>query len=242
MHPERIVLGKYSEAGLDRILATGLQIGDAGQRIEFLSGHFLGVRYGESSLIGDAGTPEVFVVNLGEVDCMTFLEYVEAMRRSSSFSQFTEQLKEVRYRSGRISFAQRNHFFTDWVAYQGAYIEDVTAQAGQNRATKIRKILNQKEDGTALLAGIEAAERDISYIPPESLDHTLIATLRTGDYLGIYSPQDGLDVSHVGILVREGGGVFFRHASALEEHRRVVDQEFAGYIADKPGILVFRSR
>lgn len=223
-------------------MASGQQIGDAGQRIEFLSGHFLGVRYGESSLIGDAGTPEVFVVNLGEVDCMTFIEYVEAMRRSSSFIQFREQLKEVRYRFGRISFAQRNHFFTDWVEYQGAYIEDVTAQAGQSRVKKIRKILNRKEDGTDLLAGIEAAERDIFYIPIENLDETLIETLRTGDYLGIYSPKNGLDVSHVGILVKEGKGVFFRHASAMEQHRSVVDQEFAGYIADKPGILVFRSK
>jgi hypothetical protein len=242
MHPERIILGKYFEEDLDQILASGQQIGDTGQKIGFLSGHFLGVRYGESSLIGDASTPEVFVVNLGEVDCMTFLEYVEAMRRSSSFMQFREQLKEVRYRFGRISFAQRNHFFTDWVEYQGAYIEDVTAHSGQSRAKKTRKILNQKEDGTALVAGIEAAERDISYLPPESIDDTLIETLRTGDYLGIYSPQNGLDVSHVGILVKEGGGVFFRHASAQEQHRRVVDQEFAWYIADKPGILVFRSR
>ncbi len=242
MHPERIVLGKYSEDRLDRILASGQQIGDTGKRIEFLSGHFLGVRYGESSLIGDAGTPEVFVVNLGEVDCMTFIEYVEAMRRSYSFTQFREQLKEVRYHFGRISFTQRNHFFTDWVDNQGAYIEDVTAQAGQSRAKKIRKILNRKKDGTALLAGIEAAERDISYIPPEIVGDTLMERLRTGDYIGIYSPQNGLDVSHVGILVKEGGMVFFRHASALEQYRRVVDQEFGGYIADKPGILVFRSR
>jgi len=242
MHPETIILGKYSEAGLDRILAKSLKAGDTGQRIAFLSEHFLGVRYGESSLIGDAGTPEVFVVNLSELDCMTFLEYVEAMRRSSSFSQFREQLKEVRYRSGSISFTHRNHFFTDWVENQGAYIEDITEESGGGVAKKVRKRLNEKEDGTVLLAGIKPVERDIFYMPPESIDDTLIAKLQTGDYLGNYSDQKGLDVSHVGILVKEGGRVFFRHASALDQHRRVVDQEFAGYIADKPGILVFRSR
>ena len=62
--------------------------------------------------------------------------------------------------------------------------------------------------------------------------------LRIGDYIGIYAEADGLDVSHVGIIVRRAGRIFLRHASLIE--RMVVDQDLRAYISEKPGIVVLR--
>ena len=62
--------------------------------------------------------------------------------------------------------------------------------------------------------------------------------LRTGDYIGIYSDLSGLDVSHVGIIVKDSLGIKFRHASSVA--RKVVDQDFATYISGKPGIIIIR--
>jgi hypothetical protein len=52
----------------------------------------------------------------------------------------------------------------------------------------------------------------------------------------------GLDVSHAGIFVRHEDALYLRHASSQYEYRRVIDQDFRGYIASKPGIIVFRPK
>jgi len=215
---------------------------DTGLRIDYLSKQFLGTPYQESTLVGDINTPEVLVINLEGVDCFTLLDYVESMRLSASFDEFKENLKKVRYQGGGVSFENRNHFFTDWREYNAVLIDDVTEKIGGTHAISVRKTLNRKEDGSYFLPGIEPRERVIQYIPVNRIDDSVINELRTGDYIGIYSVENGLDVSHVGISIRNKNKIYLRHASSLKEHRKVVDQDFKNYLADKPGILVFRSR
>ena len=215
---------------------------DAGARIQFLSDHFLGTGYSGSTLIGDSNTREVFVVNLQRVDCMTFIEYIEAMRLSSSFSEFLAHLKKVRYKSGIIDFYARNHFFTDWKENNADYVEDITDRVGGKRTVCVRKKLNEKEDGTSFLQGIQPVIRDISYIPSEAVDREVIDKFKAGDYIGIFSHVNGLDVSHAGFIIRHDGIEYFRHASSQPEYRKVVDQDFREYVAGKPGIVVFRPK
>ncbi len=97
-YKELILLGNLTPESLDSILYESSKIHDMGMRIDFLSRHFLETPYQESTLRGDINTPEVFVINLEGIDCFTFLDYVESMRLSSSFSEFKENLKKVRYR------------------------------------------------------------------------------------------------------------------------------------------------
>jgi hypothetical protein len=78
----------------------------------------------------------------------------------------------------------------------------------------------------------------ISYIPSERVNKMICAQLRTGDYVGIYSSLSGLDASHVGIIVKGGPGMHFRHASSAAQ--KVVDQDFSEYISGKPGIIILR--
>jgi hypothetical protein len=182
------------------------------------------------------------VINLEGIDCFTFLDYVESMRLSSSFREFKENLKKVRYQRGEVSFKNRNHFFTDWSEFNSDLIDDVTEQIGGKKVIRVNKILNEKEDGTLFLQGIQPRERLIHYIPANTLDDLIINALRTGDYIGIYSTEKGLDVSHVGIFIQERDKIYLRHASSLNEYRKVIDQGFKDYIAEKLGIIIFRSR
>jgi len=218
------------------------QIADMDPRIDFLSEKFLGVDYVESTLIGDRDTPEVFVLNFEGVDCFTFIEYVEAMRLSKSFSEFEENLRRVRYRSGKVSFMNRNHFFTDWREFNSDFVKDVTKQIGGDKALTIRKILNEKDDGTSFLPGIPPISREINYLPPDVVDDSVSDRLKTGDYTGIYSATEGLDVSHVGIIIKKVDSIYLRHASSQREIRKVIDQDFRGYIAGKPGIIILRPK
>lgn len=242
MNREQIILGDHTCEELDHIIRTASDTGDAGERIQFLSDHFLGTGYAESTLTGDKDTPEMFVINLQQVDCMTFIEYIEAMRISSSLPEFMENLKKVRYKSGVVDFYARNHFFTDWKEFNADGIEDVTERIGGKRTVLIHKKLNEKEDGASFLQGIPSMIQAISYIPSEAIDNEVIDNLRSGDYIGIFSHLQGLDISHAGIIVRHDDGIYLRHASSQHEYIRVIDQDFRGYIASKPGIIIFRPK
>jgi hypothetical protein len=235
-------LGTFSLEELDGLIYESARIANPGERIDFLSRKFLNTDYAEATLIGDKDTPEIFVINLEEVDCMTFIEYIEAMRLSSSYQEFESNLRRVRYGSGIVEFINRNHFFTDWKEFNPGYIKDVSETIGGGKTVRIQKMLNVKEDGAYFLPGIRPVEREILYIPSEAVDLPILKKLRSGDYIGIYSALSGLDVSHVGIVVRDGENLFLRHASSKKEYRKVIDQDFRTYVADKPGIIVFRPK
>jgi hypothetical protein len=240
MYETQILLGKFSQDKLDSLIVRYSSIPDISDRIEFLSRRFPGIAYRESTLIGDIVIPEVLVVNLEGVDCFTFIDYVEAMRLSESFPGFMDNLKKVRYKSGAVSFKKRNHFFTDWKEFNSGSVHDITEEIGGLKAKKILKILNRKEDGSYLIPGIAPVEREVSYIPSSAIAGPILEQIRTGDYIGIYSNAAGLDVSHLGIFIIEGGKSYLRHASSQPEFRKVIDQDFKEYIQNKPGIIVLR--
>ncbi len=239
MDNEHIELGNWTKAKLDQMLAKATSIAEIGPRIAFISGQFMGTPYKEFTLIGDAETPEVFTINLQAVDCFTYLDYVEAMRLSDSFPRFKMNLKRIRYRSGRVAYVHRNHFFTDWIE-RNPSVTDVTGEIGRGSARVVLKKLNEKTDATCFMAGIPITERNVTYIPTDAIDNVVMDSLRTGDYVGIYAEARGLDVSHVGIIVKSDDAAHLRHASSIPSHRRVIDEDFVTYMSGKPGMIVLR--
>jgi hypothetical protein len=239
-YKEVINPGSWEIPQLDALLARASRITDTPERSDFLSGQFTGIPYKAGTLIGNQHTPEELVINLSGVDCFTFIDYIEAMRRSETFTGFKENLRKVRYRNGVVDYKNRNHFFTDWIVCNAGFINDVTGQIGMEKSKKTVKLLNAAENGKPLLPGIAAGKREVTWIPAERIDDMLLDRLRTGDYLGIYSVKENLDVSHVGIVIREKAGIFIRHASSQDACRRVIDQDLRAYLVHKPGIVVLR--
>lgn len=239
---ESILLGKFTQEELDHVIHEASTMKNIAERIDFLSRQFLGLDYRESTLIGAINIPEVFAINFEGVDCFTYIDYVEAMRLSSSFAEFKTNLREVRYQSGIVSFENRNHFFTDWREFNVDFVKDITEEIGTQKAIRAQKMINEKEDGTFFLPGIHPVQREITYVPSDVIDDSVYNKLRTGDYVGIYSEVQGLDVSHVGIIIKDGDDIYLRHASSLKEYRKVVDQDFRRYIVNKPGIIVLRPK
>lgn len=238
----KITFGTWSRTRIDAVLSQASGIPDAGARIAFISRHFLDTPYEESTLAGSPETPEELVVNLSGLDCFTFIDYVEAMRLAPSFTAFLERLKEIRYRKGILSYRNRNHFFTDWREFNGRFVSDVTTIVGKERTRQSLKTLNRKSDGTLFLEGIPVRTRTLEYIPSATIDGAVLDSLHIGDYMGIYTDTDGLDVSHVGIIIKENDKPYLRHASSTPALRRVTDQPFGDYIREKPGAVVFRPR
>jgi len=235
-----IDLWRWTEVELDKLILEASLIENSGERIKFLSDFFIGLGYKESTLIGDDSAAEVFVVNLSGVDCFTFVDYIEAMRLSGSLDGFLKNLRQTRYRNSIISYENRKHFLTDWTEYGPVTVSDVAEQIGGGKFKSTLKMINLKEDGTPLLPGIRSHQRKINYIPNENIDGTAVGKLKTGDYAGIYSATPGLDVSHVGIIIKDGNRVSLRHASSDRRFRKVIDQHLEAYIAGKPGLIILR--
>jgi len=245
---EYVILGRWTEERLNAIIREASEIHGAGERIAFISEKFLGLPYQEKTLIGDKNTPEVFVINFEGVDCFTFIDYIEAMRLSASFSEIRENLQRIRYKTGKVVFENRNHFFTDWVESNSEFVEDVTEGIGGKSSLRVEKMLNVKEDGTYFLNGIAPKKRIIKYIPSVVVDDSIMNKLRTGDYVGMYSEKSGLDVSHMGIIIKNEdsllithhSSVFLRHASSVKG--KVFDEDFRKYITNKAGIVILRPK
>jgi hypothetical protein len=235
---KHINTGTWTPVTIDALLAESSRIQEPGKRVDFLSRQFLGVPYKASTLIGDIRTAEAFVLDLSGVDCFTFLDYIEAMRRSGSYDAFKKNLQNVRYHSGDIAVTSRNHFFTDWIGNNSAFIADVTAQIGGTQIKSIVKLLNGEKASGQLLAGIPVRERKINYISSAALTDPLLEKLQTGDYIGFYAEENNLDVSHVGIIIKDRSTILLRHASSEKE--KVIDDDFKHYAARKPGIVILR--
>jgi len=240
--PPLVEPGRWSEAELAGLLATAHRLPTPGAQIVALSEPFLGTPYVAGTLLGGPQTPERLVINLAGVDCFTFLDVIEALRRADGPADLPDRLRQVRYRDGVVAYDQRRHFFSDWVVGADAGIRDVTVEVGQGRAVAADKQLNRKRDGSRWLPGIPVVRRAIHFIPAARVDGEVLAALQAGDYVGIYSEQAGLDVSHVGLLVPAEGRVMLRHASSAGSAMRVVDVELRDYLRGKPGLVVYRAR
>jgi hypothetical protein len=239
-YKEVINTGSWNIPQLDNLLASASKISDTSERIDFISRQYLGLTYKAATLIGDQQTQEALVLNLAGVDCFTFIDYVEAMRRSGSFAAFKENLRNVRYQKGVVDYKSRNHFFSDWTLFNAGFVDDVTGKIGAKKAKKTVKTLNAEEGDQTLLPGITVRRREITYIPSEFIDDFILAQLKTGDYLGVYTAQSNLDASHVGIVIRKGPRILFRHASSQEKYRKVIDTDLKAYLLHKLGVIILR--
>lgn len=237
----KVRISSQSEQTLQSLLAVRNKASDAdsSQRSEILSRQFLGTPYGADTLIGSATVPEEVVVELQQVDCFTYADYVEALKRADDRDQFIASLIQVRYKNGVVSFQNRNHFFTDWAVSSPPVATDITASLSSN-AVLSNKNLNRKDAGGLYLVGLPVVPRTVAYIPSAQVDTGVISRLRTGDYVGAYAQDGGLDVTHVGIFVSTPGGPVLRNASSLAANEKVVDSSLPDYLRTVPGIVVLR--
>ncbi len=233
---EELRLGHFTKEKLDLLLKKDFK--EPGERVVFLSQMFIGTPYRGGTLPGGNGENEILIVNFEAVDCMTFIEYVEALRLSRSFEEFKEFLRKVRYKEGVVSYSKRKHFFTDWIIWNCGLREVTTTL--KKKTVRVKKRLNLRDDGSYIISGVEPVEREIVYLPSEEIDESAMDNLYGGDYIGFYTSLLGLDCSHVGILVRKEGDFWIRHASSARG--KVLDEKFMEYVSKMEGIIVLRPK
>lgn len=228
------MLFKQGKINIDSLLSN-IQRFSPGIQIAEISKNFLGIPYKKNSLIGNALEREKLVIDFEGVDCMTFLEYVEALRLSRDFHSFIENLKYVRYFDGIIDFKKRRHFFTDWNELKT--VNDITVTFGDSFTKTVVKELN-KNGQHFWIEGLQVKKRIIHYIPSDYI-RKISSELKTGDYCGFYTSKEGLDVMHVGIIIIDKYDIKLRHASSIKG--MVTDEDFFEYTKNKEGIMIFRA-
>ncbi|WP_419197269.1 DUF1460 domain-containing protein [Mycolicibacterium austroafricanum] len=226
-------------SGSEQFLASMLTATDPDSGADLISRQFLGIPYGANTLAGSTTQPEQLVVELQRVDCFTYADYVEALKRADSPDEFIAALVDVRYKDGVVAFENRKHFFTDWSAASPPIAADVTARLSGDAVTTTKN-LNRRDSGGVYLPGLPVVARTVTFIPSDRVSSEVVAGLRTGDYLGAYAEDGGLDVTHVGIVIETPGGPVFRNASSLSADDAVVDTPLHDYLATVPGIVVLR--
>jgi len=203
--------------------------------------YFLDVPYGYSTL--EINEKEDLVVNLRELDCLTYIENVIALYRtvvsdSISFDYFKKELQNIRYRSGTIEgYASRLHYMTDWIFDNEIkkYIVDKTKLIGgvelpanlyfMSKNYEKYDYLKRHPEEVAKIKMIEESinSRKHYYIPKEQIP-TIEKSINTGDIVCFTTKIGGLDISHVGIAVWQEDVLTFIHASTKYK-KIVVDPE-----------------
>ena len=213
------------------------------EKIEIVSGYFLDTPYVANRLVGSNTQPEELVIALNELDCFTFLDYIETFKRSKNEEDFVNQLKTVRYINGNVEYLSRKHFYSDWYSENQILATDLLTQPEFSEFVQTDTVeLNQGAKGV-YIPGLDVRERDINYVPRDKVSNVL-PLLKTGDYIGIRKNIAGLDVTHTGIVIEKQDGVYMRHASSSKSALKVVDQKITDYLdinTSVAGLLFFRS-
>jgi hypothetical protein len=206
---------------------------------------------------------EKLVVNLREMDCTTYVEYVLAASRcirsnKTQFDDFAFQLATLRYRNGTINgYPSRLHYFSDWLHdnQKKGLLDIISDQIGDSIhdvkvdfMTRNRHFYKQLLDDSNF-AEILAMEKEMStytmkYISKSKIDD-VANLIHNGDVIALVTSIAGLDVSHVGLAIQVNGKLHLIHASTTDAKVVISKISLSEYLSGYKridGILVGRMK
>jgi len=215
---------------------SGLSIGDLVVRI---GESFVGTPYAPYTL--EAPGPEGLVIELEELDCVTFVENVLALARfvktvpdpllvaSTGGRQrplFSWQLEDIRYRGGVLEeYPSRLHYFSEWISDNHAMglVRDVSQELGGvaedepiDFMTTHADSYRQLGEDPAFLRELRQVEARLSaeprYYIPEGRIALIEDRIQDGDIIAATSTVAGLDIAHTGIALWQDGRLHLLHA------------------------------
>lgn len=219
--------------------------------------YFLNTPYAHHTL--EINDNEQLVINLHELDCVTYIENVLALlltfhNQDTSFSAFEKNIQLLRYRDGKIDgYLSRLHYFSDWIKdnEQKGILKNMTYQL--NAIPYLLNVFSMSSDKHSILLkkypqfvdSMKIWERKLNqqsyfYIPKQEVKKH-ISQIRTGDIIGMTTNLKGLDIAHVGIALWKGDTVYIVHASSTQ--KKVVENVFLNYLLTVKhftGIVVIR--
>jgi hypothetical protein len=205
------------------------------ERISSASLALMNKPYATNPLIGDAHTPEEFLVHSEHFDCVTFVETVLALANCNSIDDFQKHLFQIRYRNENLCWLERNHYMTHWIRENSAkgYIQPYSIG---NESLEIEKSLSCLKDYPPNTELIVLEPVNIAMLDK------LQKIYQDGDIIFFGSSKQDLDYFHLGLLFSgPQGQLILRHASRTAE--KVLDEEldkFLERVDGCPGVRIVR--
>jgi hypothetical protein len=207
---------------------------------------------------------EELVVNLQELDCMTFVENCFALSRAAQydfpdFDYFTRELRKIRYRNGAIrGYTSRLHYTSDWIFdnREKGLIEDISYALGGKRLKvdvhymsshpDAYPALKKNPENVKAMDGIEKRinQRNNYYFIPRNEINEKAAQIKSGDLVCFVTSVSGLDISHLGIAYWNKGELTFIHASTRAKKVIINPESISDYCfksSSNRGIIVLRT-
>lgn len=218
-------------------VAQGLDTVPVGEAIVRMGESFVGTPYRAGTL--EVPGPERMVVNLHELDCVTFVETVLALTRfvrrdgvvvlgDSVIAQllYEHHLRDIRYRAGMIQgYASRLHYFSDWLGEnaQAGHVDIVTASLGGVPDPRPITFMTSHANSypalsdSVTLAQIQLVEGRLNagpprYVIPKDSIGAIVNGIHDGDVIAAATTVAGLDVSHTGFAIWRSGELHLMHA------------------------------
>ena len=210
--------------------AQGLDTVPLGTAMAELGRTFVGTTYTPGTL--EAPGAEHLVINLRELDCVTFIENVWALNRflrsegtaaladpPMARAAYEAHLRTIRYRDGVLDgYSSRLHYFSDWLwnHEDRGHLGLVTAALGGVPDPEPLHFMSSHRDAyrqladPALFAAAQERERALTargpriVLPQESIAG-VESRIRDGDIIAATSTLDGLDIAHTGLALHIDG-------------------------------------
>jgi hypothetical protein len=208
---------------IERLMAEAKALPRISERIDFISGRLLGVRYVANTLVGSPAFPEKFVIRDDAFDCVTYCEVVLAAAIARDMGEFEIVLRRIRYDHGKVQYDKRNHYFADWCKrnVENGICQPVAIEPSvtfDKTVTWHREFRPQKVSISAIAK-------------TTMMDNAKL--LAPGDIIGFTSGRAGLDYYHTGFVTfGRNGEVLLRNASRTRG--RVIDDKMATWITVNP--------
>ena len=215
-----------------QLLLEARQLKSVAGRMKQFSGRLLGFPYNRRPLMGSSTQPEALVTRMDSFDCLTFLETVLALARIRTADEFPAELRNMRYLNGEVSYRNRLHYTTDWSRHQ--------VECGVLTEMTVGEETLPREKLLFSLKSMPPKTAHFRFFPRQRID-SVSRWLLDGDIIYFVSGRDGLDVGHLGLIMRDNQRLLMRHAT--RSHRQVIEQELSeffrlnkmsGFIINRP--------
>lgn len=246
---------------LDR--ASAINFNTPEQRVAYFAHLFEGTPYAAHTLEGE---PEILTVNLDSLDCTTFVETVMALaytvgENRNSWRDFVYNLRRLRYRGGNVDgYPSRLHYIADWAVdniHRGNFSDATVSIPTVKYMVRSIDYMSANRDSYPALAdsanyarirSMEGGYRNhrFPYIKSNDVASRPVKNaLRNGDVIAFVSSLRNLDVTHMGIVVKDSptSEPYLIHASSTDGKVEVSSRSLAEVLRRNRqwiGIRVFR--
>lgn len=234
---------------LDRLLLEGQQSGISQPEalVSFYAHKLLGTPYVAHTLEGDN---EMLTINIDQLDCTTFVETLYALARTTlqgrqSWRDYAANLESLRYRGGVMGdYSTRLHYISLWIIDNFSRGNLVEVTPDLPHATTMVKTINfmsahadsyqSLKGDSAMVVKIKRMEdglrnHQMPYLKKMWLNKDDVRqALHAGDFVGLLTRIDGLDISHLGIIEKDENGEIYLLDASMSGGKVMIESEPLG--------------